>query len=239
MKEKILTWIKNHKPHTIAVTILILLLILLFLFFAVSGMFRSVEKSPSPTVSKNTVEHSEASSKLAASEQELEVSDKQQTSSSNSSDNSVVSSQKENTNASEDPSPDNNSGNASASSNGSNSSGSSPSQPVHQHDWKAHEVWVSDIITVEDSPAQTIYGAQLYTQQPDGTWISNGEIYWFENGFTMEDFKAILKDKIKNEGYIGNYVNRTKTIPAVTHTEDHGSYQIDYYYCDCGAKKYS
>ena len=43
----------------------------------------------------------------------------------------------------------------------------------------------------------------------------------------------------ENERYIGNYVNRTKTIPAVTHTEDQGYWEtyVDYQYCDCGARR--
>ena len=98
-------------------------------------------------------------------------------------------------------------------------------------------MWVENIVTVVDTPEQTVRGAQLYTEHADGQWVSDGEIYWFENGFTMEDLKAIIKNKIKNENYIGNYVNRTKTIPAVTHEEDHGNYQTDYYYCACGATK--
>ncbi len=111
--------------------------------------------------------------------------------------------------------------------------------PAHQHQWQAHKVWVKNIVTVVDEPEQVIYGAQLYTKHSDGKWYSDGETYWFENGFTKDDLKALLKDKIKNEGYIGNYVNRQKTVPAKTHTEDHGSYQTDYYYCSCGAKKYN
>lgn len=114
-------------------------------------------------------------------------------------------------------------------------------QPTHVHDWKDHTAqrWVSNIVTVVDTPAQTISGAQLYKLHSDGNWYSDGEIYWFENGFTSDDLKDILKDKIKNEGYIGNYVNRTKTIPAVTHEEDQGHYEtyVDYQYCECGARR--
>lgn len=99
--------------------------------------------------------------------------------------------------------------------------------------------WVSNWVTVVDTPSQTITGAQLYTLHSDGNWYGDGEVYWFENGFTSDDFKEILRDKIRNEGYIGNYVNRCKTIPAATHEEDQGYYEtyVDYQYCDCGAKK--
>ena len=36
-----------------------------------------------------------------------------------------------------------------------------------------------------------------------------------------------------------NYVNGTKTVPAVTHEEGQGYYEkyVDYKYCDCGAEK--
>lgn len=113
----------------------------------------------------------------------------------------------------------------------------SSEEAVHQHTWKEHQVWVPNIVTVVDEPEKVVDGAQLYTKQENGTWISNGEIYWFENGFTKDDLKEIISEKIKNEGYIGNYVNKQKVVPAVTHEEDHGSYQTNYYYCDCGAKK--
>lgn len=121
----------------------------------------------------------------------------------------------------------------------SNSNNSSPNS--HTHSWKNHtsQKWVSNIVTVVDTPAQTIEGAQLYTLHSDGKWYGDGQIYWFENGFTHDDLKSILINKIKNEGYIGNYVNRYKTVPAVTHEEDQGHYEtyVDYQYCDCGAIK--
>lgn len=112
----------------------------------------------------------------------------------------------------------------------------------HIHTWVDHTAtrWVSNIVTVVDTPAQTIEGARLYTKNADGTWIANGETYWFENGFTIDDFKNILKDKVKNEGYIGNYQNVKKTVPAVTHTEDQGYNEtyVDYQYCSvCGQKR--
>ena len=133
-----------------------------------------------------------------------------------------------------------NNSNVSNSSN-SNSTLEQESKPVHTHSWKDHTAqrWVSNWVTVVDTPSQTITGAQLYTLHSDGNWYGDGEVYWFENGFTSDDFKEILRDKIRNEGYIGNYVNRYKTIPAATHEEDQGYYEtyVDYQYCDCGAKK--
>ena len=140
-------------------------------------------------------------------------------------------------------------GNSGAGSSNTGGSGSSsqPSQPAHQHVWKNHtatkRVWVEKWVTVPDYETQTIKGAQLYTKHSDGQWYSDGVVYWFENGFTTSDLKTIIKDKVKNEGYIGNYVNRTKTerVQVGSHKEDEGHYEnktyVDYQYCDCGAKK--
>ena len=85
------------------------------------------------------------------------------------------------------------------SSSGSSSGQTAKSSPTHR--WKDHTAkrWISNWVTVVDTPARTVYGAQLYTEQADGTWLGNGETYWFENGFTVDDFKTILKNKIKNE----------------------------------------
>lgn len=119
--------------------------------------------------------------------------------------------------------------------------------PAHTHTWKDHtatrQVWVSNMVTVPDYEAQTIQGAQLYTQHSDGQWYSDGAVYWFENGFTINDLAAIIRDKMVNEGYIGNYVNRTKTeqVQVGSHQEDQGWYEtetyVDYQYCDCGERK--
>lgn len=124
----------------------------------------------------------------------------------------------------------------------SSTSDSGNNESSHMHNWVDHTAtrWVSNIVTVVDEPAQTIKGARLYTKNADGTWTANGKTYWFENGFTIEDFKKILKDKVINEGYIGNYQDVKKTVPAVTHTEDHGYNEtyVDYQYCSvCGQKR--
>lgn len=140
---------------------------------------------------------------------------------------------------------------ASGGSSSGNASGGSSSNSgqasSHTHVWKDHtatrEVWVSNMVTVPDYETQTISGAQLYTKHSDGQWYSDGAVYWFENGFTTSDLAAIIKDKIKNEGYIGNYVNvsKTETVQVGSHQEDQGWYEtetyVDYQYCDCGARR--
>lgn len=152
---------------------------------------------------------------------------------------------------------DNNAG-SQPSSNGSSNSGNSgsasskpsqssqPSKPAHTHTWVNHtatrQVWVSNWVDVPDYETKTIYGGQLYTEQPDGTWLSNGETYWFYTDADFEAFKNLIVEKMKTEGYCGNYVNRTKTekVQVGSHKEDHGSYStetyVDYVYCtSCGA----
>lgn len=151
----------------------------------------------------------------------------------------------------DDAKADSNKSNAGSqsSSNGSSNSGSAsskPSKPAHTHTWVNHtatrQVWVSNWVDVPDYETKTIYGGQLYTEQPDGTWLSNGETYWFYTDADFEAFKNLIVEKMKTEGYCGNYVNRTKTekVQVGSHKEDHGSYStetyVDYVYCtSCGA----
>lgn len=152
---------------------------------------------------------------------------------------------------------DNGNAGSQSSNNGSSNSGSTnagnsgsasnkPSKPAHTHTWVNHtatrQVWVSNWVDVPDYETKTIYGGQLYTEQPDGTWLGNGETYWFYTDADFEAFKNLIVEKMKTEGYCGNYVNRTKTekVQVGSHKEDHGSYStetyVDYVYCtSCGA----
>lgn len=143
---------------------------------------------------------------------------------------------------------DNNAGSQSSNNSSSNSGSASskPSKPAHTHTWVNHtatrQAWVSNWVDVPDYETKTIYGGQLYTEQPDGTWLSNGETYWFYTDADFEAFKNLIVEKMKTEGYCGNYVNRTKTekVQVGSHKEDHGSYStetyVDYVYCtSCGA----
>lgn len=146
---------------------------------------------------------------------------------------------------------DNNAGSQSSNTGSSNSgnsgsASSKPSKPAHTHTWVNHtatrQVWVSNWVDVPDYETKTIHGGQLYTEQPDGTWLSNGETYWFYTDADFEAFKNLIVEKMKTEGYCGNYVNRTKTekVQVGSHKEDHGSFStetyVDYVYCtSCGA----
>lgn len=142
-------------------------------------------------------------------------------------------------------------GGTSSKSNG-NSSSSSNSGSAHTHTWVDHtatkQVWVSHMVTVDDYG--TVYGARFYVPDANGNLVSNGPTYWFENGFTQEDLKAIMKEGIRNADanglyngvYYGNYVNVQKTVKTGSHQEDQGHYEtqtyVDYQYCSvCGARK--
>ncbi len=145
--------------------------------------------------------------------------------------------------------------NISSNDNSSSNSGQSSAQP-HSHTWVDHtaskQVWVSNIVTVPDYETQTIYGARFYTMNSDGSMTANGPTYWFENGFTKDDLKAIIRNGIKNADenglyngvYYGNYQNVTKTeqVQVGSHEEDQGYYEeqsyIDYQYCAvCGERR--
>ena len=126
----------------------------------------------------------------------------------------------------------------------------------HTHKWRAHkatkQVWVPNIVTVDDYEVQTIPGARFYTQNGDGSYTANGPTYWIENGFTWDDLKEIIEHAMKNADsnglyngvYYGNYQNVTKTkrVKTGSHKEDRGHYEkqsyTDYYKCSsCGARK--
>ena len=118
----------------------------------------------------------------------------------------------------------------------------------HTHTWVNHtatkQVWVPKMVTVDDYETKKIPGGQLYTLHSDGNWYSDGETYWFYTDADFQAFKALIVNKVKNEGYCGNYVNRTKTekTKVGSHQEDQGHYEtktyVDYQYCPiCGQRK--
>ena len=132
---------------------------------------------------------------------------------------------------------------------------SSGGTTVHTHVWQDHTAqrWVPNIVTVDDYETKTIQGARFYTyagvdENGNDTYIANGPTYWFENGFTHDDLRAIIKDAfehdksgIYNGVYYGNYqnVSKTETVKVGSHQEDHGYEEkyVDYQYCSCGARR--
>ena len=106
------------------------------------------------------------------------------------------------------------------------------------------------MVTVPDYETQKVYGARFYvpTDVP-GQYIAKGPEYWFENGFTLDDLKAIIFNAMKNADENGlyngvdysSYQNITKTVQVQvgSHQEDHGHYEtyVDYEYCDCGVTR--
>lgn len=117
----------------------------------------------------------------------------------------------------------------------------------HTHVWEDHtatrKVWVPNVVTVPDYETRTISGGQLYTLHSDGRWYGDGETYWFYTDEDFEVFKSLIVSKMREEGYIGNYVNRSKTeqVQTGSHQEDRGRYEtetyVDYQFCACGATR--
>lgn len=135
---------------------------------------------------------------------------------------------------------------------------------AHTHNWKEHTAqrWISNIITFEDEPARysekyTLYKMYWYNT---GTWeeTTDPERFdaWFEDmeggplspisleySENPESSPLFLGyDEYGHEVHSGDHAifpEHYDLIPAVTHEEDHGYYEtyVDYYYCDCGAKK--
>ena len=90
----------------------------------------------------------------------------------------------------------------------------------HTHRWKKHtatrKVWVPKIVTVNDYETKTVNGVQFYRVISDkGEMVSDGPIYWIENGFTYDDVDEMMYNYLKygEEPTIGSmvyssYVNR-------------------------------
>ena len=136
-----------------------------------------------------------------------------------------------------------------------NNSSSNSSNHAHDHIWIDHiatkQVWVENWVDVPDYETKTIYGARFYIANSDGSFTAGGPTYWFENGFTQDNLKAIISNALKNGNngvlngvYYGNYQNVTKTerVQVGSHKEDQGFYNtqsyVDYQYCSaCGVKR--
>ena len=137
------------------------------------------------------------------------------------------------------------------------------SQTEHQHVWKEHtaEKWVEDIVTVVDQPERyeeyNLYRMYWYDK---GTWEETRDPSRFnewERDRTGGPFSPNSINMVKNPEdcplftgynelgqptYTGDHAiikGLYDIIPAVTHEEDRSHYEtyVDYYYCDCGAKK--
>lgn len=146
----------------------------------------------------------------------------------------------------------------------SQSAGSSKQNTTsHQHAWKEHTAqrWVSNIVTVVDQEERyekySLYRMYWYNT---GTWEETRDPARFQawerdreggplspNSITMarrpEDCPLFLRyNELGQPQYQGDHSiisGLYDVIPAVTHEEDRGYYEtyVDYYYCDCGAKK--
>lgn len=123
--------------------------------------------------------------------------------------------------------------NNTASNNTASDNSVQPSQPAHQHSWVAHtatrQVWVPNIVTVDDYAQQQVQVGAHVVCGDCGAWNPSD---------------AHIVEHIKNGG-VGNEWTEAEyewqNVKVGSHTEDHGSYTTetytDYYYCSCGATK--
>lgn len=257
--EKGKSWIAKYKKIWIPVLILVILLALgIGLFFCLRPRSQEVQAGQE---TPGSVEESGMPAQGTAEESAGQTDESRTQGGTSGSASSAAPGQGESSAAAGNAGGDGSTaagGNSSSTAGGSSTVGGSGSgTAAHTHNWANHtavrQVWVSKMVTVDDYETKTIYGAQFYTVQPDGTMLSNGPVYWFENGFTMDDLKELMKNALKNspgkDGIINGidysqYVNRTKTerVKVGSHQEDQGHYEnqtyVDYQYCTvCGARK--
>lgn len=112
---------------------------------------------------------------------------------------------------------------------------SSGSQPAHQHDWQPVTAWVPDIVTVVDEEGYS-YDEPVYGDKCNycGFTSEQGDVVAHLMQYDTSDPSHAIAS-VGNDVVIRyNHVN----VPAVTHTEDRGSYQpTGAYSCSCGAAK--
>lgn len=127
------------------------------------------------------------------------------------------------------PSKDNTSGSTSSSSSkgssGQSSQTTTPKSTRHWVDEQGHwedtteQVWVPNVVTVVDTPATTkqVYDHTVFTFSYDGYTTT-------DKNDCLAHQKALLKAG-NPSFYSDQDVYTTQTVPAVTHTEDHGHYE--------------
>lgn len=143
-----------------------------------------------------------------------------------------------------------NSGSGNPSSGSSGSSNSAPTSAPHTHNWKEHtasrQVWVPNMVTVDDYEDQVVKVG--YYECDCGYRVNYDE---GEEGFKRftEHMETSILNATKNGtldsclcgGSMVYEWNETKKVKVGSHEEDHGHYEnetyVDYYYCDCGARK--
>lgn len=127
---------------------------------------------------------------------------------------------------------------SSGSSGGSSSSKPAETKPAHSHTWADHtatrQVWVSNIVTVDDYETQKVA-------------VGEAIVFAYDGYTTMSDADAGAHSVwLIEQGLPDNYryetIYETKQVKVGSHTEDHGSYQtesyVDYRYCTgCGARQ--
>lgn len=110
-----------------------------------------------------------------------------------------------------------------------------PSAPAHEHNWQEHvtvtETWVPNIVTVDDYELRDIcVGHETHCNC--GAVLSDSEC----EAHAMAHILAGECDATSNVD-----LYEPQNVKVGSHEEDHGHMEtsrvIDYYYCECGARK--
>lgn len=224
--EKIKAFYNKNKKIVIPVAIILVLLIVVGIFFIAQPKDNTNKKAENQTEEK--VDISQEDDKNSVVQPTDDAADKP------SNDKAVSNNNAEN------------SGNNSGLSNngGGNNTSSKPSTLTHTHDWKEHhatkQVWVSKIV-----PQYETKKVQTGTHK-----VSDGDFWHCNCGAVLS--KADASDHIfahieagePDNGYPEEHfhdepIYENKQVQVGTKDEGHYETQsyVDYYYCDCGARK--
>ena len=128
-----------------------------------------------------------------------------------------------------------------------------PAAEIHTHIWKEHtasqQVWVPNIVTVDDYEEQQKLVGWYECECGLRFDISEYDVL-FEHMETsaMNTVEKALSEGRNAEWYeftCGRYLESShwepEKVKVGSHEEDHGHYEtstyVDYYYCECGARK--
>lgn len=136
--------------------------------------------------------------------------------------------------------------NPNTNSSGSGSGNSAPTPVPHTHNWKEHttvrQVWVPNIVVVDDyEDRDKVVG---YHECDCGARFEYGEEAAFHEHMETNILEAAKNGTLDSCPCGGSNAFEwieTEHVKVGSHEEDHGHYEnetyVDYYYCDCGARK--
>lgn len=136
--------------------------------------------------------------------------------------------------------------NPNANNSGSGSGNSAPTSVLHTHNWKEHtaarQVWIPNIVVVDDYEDRQVQDGYEYVCGCGMVFDTTEAIDEHILGVMYANFDNKSDTPFgKCTGYENRPKYKTEHVKVGSHEEDHGHYEnetyVDYYYCDCGARK--